>query len=196
MMDENFDLQSWLEDVGSVMKKTDLSKVSAESTGFEDLPEGYYLAEVIDVKPDRCKSGKNEGKPTLKMRLKVVGDGFKLAGDPDELEDEGKDLFEPVTGVNGRFVFKTFTIGEESLMKRFASDMMKFEEPNNPGKMLLPEEAWADPKIMFDSVSLLVDLASRIWLHNKVTKKEDGTNGAWVDFLDFSRAAKLGLPVD
>lgn len=196
MADENFDLKGWLEDVGSIMKSTDLSKVSAESSGFEDLPEGYYLTEVVEVNPSRCKSGKNQGKPALKMKLKVVGDGYKLSGAPDEAEDDNKDLFDKIPKVDGRYIFKNFVIGEESLMKRFASDMMKFEDPQDPGKMLLPKEAWTDPSLLYDSVSLLVDLNSRIWVHNKITKRDDGTNSAWVDFLDFSRAVKLGLPVE
>lgn len=187
MANENIDLSSIFSEIGDVMKQTDLSNVSAESVGYEDLPDGYYLAEVIETKIGRSKSS---NKPMISLRLSIVDDGFKLSDKEDEIS------FDKIEHTKGKQVFKHYIIDTSQNLKRFVSDMKKFEDPNEVGKQLLPDEAWSSPEIMGESISILSEINCRIWLHNRVTKKFDGTSNAWVDLVSFNQAAKTGLPVD
>lgn len=190
MENNELDLSSIFSEVNELISQTDLSKVSAESTGFDDLPDGYYLAEVVESKIGRSKKS---NKPMVSIRFKIVGNGYKLNGDVD---DPIADLFEPIEHVENRQVFKHWLLDSSQNLKRFVSDMKKFEDPEEVGKPLLPEEAWTKAETMNDSIEVLSQLNSRIWLHNKVTKKDDGTSSSWVDLESFGRIAKLGLPVD
>ena len=187
MANENVDLSSIFSEIGDVMKQTDLSKVSAESTGFEDLPDGYYLAEVIETKIGRSKSSQ---KPMISLRLSVIDDGFKLSDNEDEIS------FDKIEHTKGRQVFKHYVIDTPQNLKRFVSDMKKFENPDVVGEALLPDEAWSSPEFMGESIGILSEINCRIWIHNRVTKKDDGTSSSWIDLVSFNQAAKAGLPVD
>lgn len=190
MDNKELDLSSIFSEVNELISQTDLSKVSAESVGFEDLPDGYYLAEVVESKIGRSKK---TNKPMVSIRFKIIGDGYKLSGD---VNDPLADLFEPIEHVANRQVFKHWLLDSPQNLKRFVSDMKKFEDPENVGQELLPEEAWTKAETMNDSIEVLSQLNSRIWLHNKVTEKDDGTSSSWIDLESFARASKLGLPVD
>lgn len=186
-MANDIDLSSIYSEIGEVLKQTDLSNVSAENAGFEDLPDGYYLAEVMETKIGRSKSS---SKPMISLRFSIVEDGYKLSDNEDEIS------LDRIPHTKNRQTFKHYVIDSSQNLKRFVSDMKKFEDPKEIGKSLLPDEAWSSPEFMGESVSILSDMKCRIWLHNKVNKKDDGTNSSWLDLESFNRAAKLGLPVD
>lgn len=190
MENNELDLTSIFSEVNELINQTDLSQVSAESAGFEDLPEGYYLTEVVESKIGRSKK---TNKPMVSIRFKIVGDGYNLSGD---VNDTTNDLFESIKGVANRQIFKHWLLDSSINLKRFVSDMKKFEDPDEIGKSLLPEEAWTKAETMNDSVEVLSQLNSRIWIHNKVTTKDDGTSSSWIDLESFNRASKLGLPVN
>ena len=40
------DLKAMFSSLDELLNKTDLEDVTAESTGYQDLPDGYYLSEV------------------------------------------------------------------------------------------------------------------------------------------------------
>lgn len=187
MANENVDLSSIFSEIDEVRKQTDLSKVSAESVGFEDLPDGYYLAEVIETKIGRSKSSQ---KPMISLKFSIVDNGLKLNDNEDDIS------FDTIEHTKNRQVFKHYVIDTPQNLKRFVSDMKKFEDPDSVGKSLLPDEAWSDAKFMAESISILSEMNCRIWLHNKVTKRDDGTSSSWVDLVSFNQAAKAGLPVD
>lgn len=188
------DEQSILDDIDAVLGITDLSKVTAESTGFEDLPDGYFLTEVVESKLERVKSGKNQGKPKATIKFKIIEDGYKLTGDPNS--DEEETTFDTLAGTKNRTLYKHYPLGDPEGIKKLVSDMKKFEDPETPGKQLLPDEAWTTASTLKGSIEVLSQLNIRIWVHNKVTVKDDGTSSNWVDLESFSRAAQLGLPVD
>lgn len=190
MANENIDLQSIYSEIGEVMAKTDLSNVTAQSAGYEDLPDGYFLAEVTDTKIHRSKSS---NKPMVSLTFSIVSDGLKLNEDDDASEDVS---FSEIPHTKDRLVFKHWVIDTPQNLKKFVSDMKKFEDPSEPNKALLPDEAWSDPTFMGESIPLLAEMNCRMWIHNRVTKKDDGTTSSWQDLVDFNRAAKLGLPVD
>lgn len=187
MANENIDLTSIYDEIDGVMAETDLSNVSAESTGFEDLPYGYYLTQVIETKIGRSKSTQ---KPMITIVLEVVEDGLKLSDSTDEI------VFDSIKGTTKRHIYKNYTIKDSKSLKNFVSDMKKFEDPNEIGKSLLPDEAWTSAKYMGVSIPLLAEINCRIWLHNRESKKSDGTSGSWVDLVSFNQAAKIGLPVE
>ena len=186
MANEEID-NSIFDEIGEVMAQTDLSNVSADSTGFEDLPFGYFLAEVIETKIGRSKTSQ---KPMISLRLSIVDDGFKLSDNPDEI------VFEKIPSTKNRQVYRHYVIKDSKSLKTFVSDMKKFEDPSEVGKTLLPDEAWSDPRYMAEAITILEQIKCRIWLHNRPSKKPDGTDGNWTDLVSFNQAAKLGLPVD
>lgn len=190
MSNEDLDMDSLFGEVADLIKQTDLSNVSAYSTGFEELPIGYYLTEVIKAEFTRSKTS---NKPMVSLRLRIVDDGYKLVDNDMASADVH---FEPITGVKGRYVFKHYVLTDSSSLKRFVSDMKKFEDPEHPGNELLPEQAWSDVSVMREAISLLETLNSRIWVHVSESKKKDGTVGTWTDLESFKRAEEIGLPVE
>ena len=45
MNDNQFDIAMTMNTLDDLLKATDLNDVTSESSGFDDLPAGYYLSE-------------------------------------------------------------------------------------------------------------------------------------------------------
>ena len=131
-------------ELDDIIHSTDLDEVSAESSNtFDNLPDGYYLTEVIESKLTRSKSS---DKPMVTLRLAVVGNGYNLSEDGVN--------FEPIENVAKRNLWKHYVIKDGNSFKRFVSDMLKFEgeTPNEP---MLPKEAWTDSTTLEASIGVL-----------------------------------------
>lgn len=175
--------------LNELLSNTSLVGVTAEGSGFSELPVGYYLCEV---KKAGLGESKSSHKPMVSLQLSVVNDGYGV----NENEDDGE--LKPLQHTKGRMIFVHYPFSDQSSVQRFASDMLKFEG-GNPGEPLLEKEAWINVETMEESLSLLQDMGPRIWVNvhegsgiNPQTNKPNIFNS----LISFKRATQLGLPVD
>lgn len=174
-----------LSKLNDLLSQTDLSKVTSEGAGFEDLKEGYYKCEV---KKAELTTSKSSGSPMVALQLAVCDECGYYINDEDELVETSK--------VKGRRIFKYYVFSDTNSVTRFVSDMLKFEG-ENPNEPLLPKEAWMSAETLEDSVTVLQELSPRIWIFNQKSKTKDpqtGSDNYFTNLISWGRASKLGLP--
>lgn len=179
----NENLQSVFSTLDSILKKTDLTDVTSESAGFSELPEGYYLCEVTK---SEMKSTKESKQPMAAFQLKVVDDGLKFVEENDEINEV------TLKGTKGRTLFLNYVLKDESSVRRFVADMLKFEG-ETPGESLLPKEAFTTSETVEDAIACLVGM--RIYTQISKTERDDGTTATWTNLVSWKRATKLELPM-
>lgn len=182
-MADNIDMKSVFAQLDSLLTSTDIKDVDAESAGFAQLKNGYYLCEV---KKAELKASKSSNKPMAAFQFKIIEDGTDFTFD-------SKSKATPVTlkGTKGQMIFKYYVFSDESSVRRFASDMLKFEG-ETPGEPLLTKEYFTTSELVEDALEVLEGMY--IYVHNEVTEK-DGKESAWANLVSWSTASKLGLKV-
>lgn len=175
------DLTKVFNQLDSILAASDLSNVTEESSGFAELPDGYYLSEVDSAKLTVSKSS---GKPMVAFQLSIVEDG-KTA----DILETGDIIIDMLPKTKGRKIFVYYVLKDDSAVKRFASDMLKFE--GNPGEPLLQKEYFTTSATLVDALDILV--GSRIYVHVSTTERDDGTKSKWQNFISWKRATALEL---
>lgn len=174
-------LRSAFAALNDVLNTTSLEDVSSEDqSSFEELPDGYYLSEVEKAELTVSKSS---GAPMVAMTLKVVENGVKASFTGDRC-----DLIEIPKTVN-RKIFKYFVIDTPEKVKKFVSDMLKFE--NNDGQPILDKEYFTTAEVLQDALDILIGM--RIYINVQVTEK-NGTISRWNNFVSWKRANMMELP--
>lgn len=175
------DIREALNTLDQILAKTTLDDVSADSQGYNDLPDGYYLCEVD--KAD-FKESKTSHLPMVSFNFKIVenGTGFKYV-DNDVIVYE-------IKNTKNRMIFKHYVFKDESSVKRFASDMLKFEG-ETPGEPLLPKEAFTTSETLLDALDVLEGM--RLFIQADTNEKDDGTKSTWYNLISWKRAAELEL---
>lgn len=167
--------------VNEVLNNVDLNKVTAESTGFEELQPGHYLCSVDSAILTESKSSKN---PQIKLTLSVSEDGIAHIKDGDEV------LVETLKGTKGRKIFKYYPLKDATTVKRFVSDMLKFE--SEPGEPILPQEAFTNAETLNDALDVLTGMQ----IYVELTVSGEGENkSTWTNLISWKRAAELELPM-
>lgn len=162
--------------VDSVLTKVDLSKTTAENAGFEDLKPGYYLCEVESAKLTESKKSHN---PQIALTLKVIDDGIAYDDNNDKVA---------LKGCKNRKVYKYYPLTDETTVKRFVSDMLKFEDET--GSSILPQEAFTTAETLNDSLEVIESM--RVYV--QLTVSGEGENkSTWVSLLSWTRVAEIGL---
>ena len=180
-MDNN--INSTLELLDQILGSTNFEDVSSESSGFESLPDGYYLSEVEEAK---LTTSKSSGQPMVSFRFKIVENGIYV-----KFEETGEITFVTQKGTQNRKIFKHYVLKDEAGVKRFASDMLKFEDET--GDSLLPREAFTNSETLLDALDVLE--SRRIYVQSDTREKDDGTKSNWVNLISWKRVNDLGLPV-
>ena len=67
------DMTKLFDSLNGILNNLDLTEVSAEGAGFQDLPDGYYLSEVEKVE---LKESKSSHQPMVAFQFKVTEDGY------------------------------------------------------------------------------------------------------------------------
>ena len=173
-----------------------MNGVSAESTGYQDLPNGYYLCEVETASLEKSKTS---GLPMVKFGLKVVQNGII------ETQDEDNNVYlERAQGTKNRKIFKYYILDPskdfEKAVKSVISDLLKFEG-SEPGTELLGEILRDDDgKLTTPSTELLkgcleVIIGSTIYVKSETSpsKKNPNEKSTWTNLIGWGRAEKLGL---
>lgn len=181
-MADDKNLKNVFSQLDSLLGSADIKDVTAESTGFTTLPEGYYLCEVVAA---NLGLGKTSKEPQVAMRFKIVEDGVNY-------ESDSKNKIYEVTrkGTKNRLIFKYYPLRDEEFVRRFVSDMLKFEG-DEPGVPLLGKEYFTNSDLIEDALEVLKGM--RIYIHNTVTEKDDGTSSTWANVLSWKNANGLGL---
>lgn len=162
--------------VDSVLTKVDLSKTTSESVGFEDLKPGYYLCEVESAKLTESKKTHN---PQIALTLKAIADGIAFDDDNNRTK---------LSGCKNRKVFKYYPLTDETTVKRFVSDMLKFEDENS--ESILPQEAFTTAETLTDALEVIEGM--RVYV--QLTVSGEGENKSnWVSLISWKRVAELEL---
>lgn len=170
-----------LTSLNDLIKDVELDDITAESaTGFEELPDGYYLSEVETIELRETKETHN---PMIAMSLKVVEDGINISEDGNFINNNK---------TKGRKIFLNFVIKDEKSFKRFVSDMLKFEDENQES-LLAKEYFTQDTQTMMDALEVLKGF--NIYVNLATTESSDGTTkNQWKNLISWKRVAQLGLP--
>jgi hypothetical protein len=180
---EEVDLTDVFSSFDKVVKNTDLSGITAESSGFSDLKPGYYLCSLDKA----CfKKAKKDGAPQIMMQFSVVEDGVAY-----EQDDRGNDIVSPLKGSKNRKIFKYYPIRDDATLKRFVSDMMKFIDPKTK-TALLPADAFTNHEVVGAALEAIA--GSRIYLSlSEVGEGE--SKSIFPNLISWTRAEQLDLPM-
>lgn len=171
-------LKSVFDALDNLLATTDITDVTSESSFFQDLPDGYYLSEVVKTEIKESKSTHN---PMIMFQYKIVENGVTI-------DDKGK-LVE-LKGTAKRNIFKNYVFKDQDSVKRFVTDMLKFEG-DVPGEPVLEKEAFMNSEVLEDALDVLVGL--RLYIHARVSGEGDNKS-TWFDCISWKRASAMGLP--
>lgn len=182
-MAETKDIKSLFDKLDDLLSTVDLSDVTAESAGFTELPDGYYLCEVEKAEIRESKSSKM---PMAAFTFKISEDGHTA-----EVDESGEPVITDIKKTANRKIFMYYVFKDERSVKRFATDMLKFEGEEE-GEPLLPKEAFLSGDTVNDALEILTGM--RIYVHVSTTTNEDDTKSTWNNLISWKRAKVLGLP--
>lgn len=165
--------------LNDILKKTNLADVTSESGSFQELKDGYYLCEVVNA--ELKESSKND--PMVSFRLKIAEDGLSVS-------DEGD--FETIKNSKGRTVFINYVLKDDTSVRRFVSDMLKFEG-DTEGEPILGKEYFLSSETLVDALDILTGLC--IYVQVSTSEKSDGTKSTWQNLISWKRANALELPL-
>lgn len=167
-----------------LLNNTDLTDVSAESTGFQELPDGYYNCEVEKAE---LKISKSSGLPMAAFQFKVVEDGYMA-----ELDDKQNVSLTPLNKTKNRKIFINYVLKNDTWVRRFVTDMLKFEGEEE-GEPFLPKEAFTTSETIEDALAALT--GKRIYIQVSTSVNDDDSKSTWNNLISWKRAAALELPM-
>lgn len=161
-----------------ILSKSNIQDITSESTSFSELKDGYYLCEVASAKLKES----SKGDPMVSFQLKIVEDGLSVndAGD-----------FETISSSKNRNIFINYVLKDETSVRRFAADMLKFEE--SEGESVLGKEYFTNSEVLEDALDILVGM--QIYVQVSTSEKSDGTKSTWQNLISWKRAGVLELPM-
>ena len=162
-----------------ILSKTNIKDVTSETTSFSELKDGYYLCEVVGAELKES----SKGDPMAAFRFKISEDGLAV-------DEDGN--FVSLTGSKGRNIFINYVLKDETSIRRFVADMLKFEG-DNEGEPILEKEYFLSSETINDALDILVGLC--IYVQVSTSEKPDGTKSTWQNLISWKRAAALELPM-
>lgn len=181
----NVDNKDLLAAINKAMEGVNFDNVDPEASGFSELPDGYFLTSVKKAEFGFSKKGALQ----VAMQFKIEENGVELT-----LDKYNNVVQKELKGTKGRIIFKYYNYETEDKILKFANDMAKFEDEN--GDQLIDADAFkSGAEILLDSLELLVQSGSRVYVKNDVNKNDDGTSSSWANLVSWKTAEKLGLAV-
>ena len=178
-MTDKQDLTNLFSSLDAVLKDTDLADVTAESSGFDELPDGYYLCELEKAE---IKESKTSHQPMAAMQFNIVDNGYGVDAEGNYFE---------IKNVKNRKIFQYYVLADSQKVKRFVTDMLKFEGEKE-GEPILPKEAFTTSETVVDALDALVGM--RLYIQSSTTEKDDGTKSVWKNLISWKRVKALELP--
>lgn len=170
--------------INELLKQTNIKDVTSESNNFQELPEGYYLCTVDAAE---IKESKASGKPMIAFTFTVSENGHHYVADKD-----GNAEMQEVKGSKNRKIFMYYVLKDTQSVRRFVSDMLKFEG-EEAGKPLLDKEYFMNFEILEDALKILEGM--KIYVQVTKSENQDGTSRNWQNLISWKRAAALDLPM-
>lgn len=180
----DFDFKALSESIDSLLKQTKIDDVTSDTNTFQELPEGYYLCNVDKAE---IKQSKSSHMPMIAFTFSVIENGHHYVADAD-----GNVSMEDVKGSKNRKIFMYYVLKDTSSVRRFVSDMLKFEGEES-GKPLLDKEYFMNSEILENALNILVN--SHIYIQLTKSEKDDGSVQTWQNLISWKRAAALELPM-
>lgn len=180
-MDTN--LKNIFNTLNTLLGNTELKDVTSESSGFQKLPDGYYLSEV---KKAELKTSKQSKEPMVALQLKIVEDGDVVSFDKNN-----RPLHTVIKGTKNRTQFIYYVLKDSSSVTRFVSDMLKFEG-ETAGEPLLTKEYFTNSELLEDALEIL--LGMRIYTHVSTTAaSNDYKESTWTNIVSWKAAVDMGF---
>lgn len=176
--------KSLIASINELLKQTNIDNVTSESNNFSELPEGYYLCTVDSAE---IKESKASGNPMVAFTFTVAENGHNYVADKD-----GNAEMQEVKGSKNRKIFMYYVLKDTQSVRRFVSDMLKFEG-EEAGKPLLDKEYFMNFEILEDALKILEGM--RIYVQITKSENQDGTARNWQNLISWKRAAVLDLPM-
>lgn len=170
--------------INELLKQTNINDVTSESNNFQELPEGYYLCTVDAAE---IKESKASGNPMIAFTFTVAENGHHYVADKD-----GNAEMQEVKGSKNRKIFMYYVLKDTQSVRRFVSDMLKFEG-EEVGKPLLDKEYFMNFEILEDALKILEGM--KIYVQVTKSENQDGTTRNWQNLISWKRAAALDLPM-
>lgn len=180
MSTENLENTSLYETLDSLLSSVKLDDVSSENSGRTELPDGYYLSELESAELTLSKTSRS---PQVNLRLRVVEDGI------DPVVDEKEEISLNTIKAKNRKIFMSYPLTDERSVKRFVSDMLKFE--GEPGESLLGKEYFTTSEVLEDALDILVGM--RIYVQISTFTNKNGEESKWRNLVSWKRISELGL---
>lgn len=171
------------QNLNELLSQVNWETVSKEDSSFEDLPQGYYLCEIEKAELKDNKAGTNK---QVTIQFKVVE-----AGVAEEINNRGYSVLTEIKGTKNRKIWKHYPFKDIAGVKRFVTDMLKFEG-DTAGQPLLEKEYFMTEEIIPDALDLLV--GRRIYI-NANYKEYNGQTNCWYDLVSWARATEMKLPL-
>lgn len=179
------DMSSIFAAMNKIIDNTDLTNVTSESEGFEELPDGFFLSEVVSAE---LTTSKKSGLPMAAFRLKTVEDGYDII-----IDAKGKQSLKKLNKTKGQYQGIYYVFKEERDIKRFAKDMLKFED--TPDVPLIDKEIFEQAELIAEALPLLV--GRRLYTQVSTSTDDEGNNATkWTNFISWKRAKQFELPVE
>lgn len=178
-MENKQDMTALFKSLDGVLSNTDLSDVTAESNNFSELPDGYYLCEV---KKAELKESKSSHMPMVAFQMTVVEDGLGVNEDAS---------FFDLKKTKNRQIFLYYVLKDENAVRRFVTDMLKFEG-DKEDEPILGKEYFTNSEVLIDALDILVGM--RVYVQSSTSKNDDGTSSNWKNIISWKRARLLELP--
>lgn len=185
----NFDISEISKTLDELCSKTDLSKTTEEGTSF-DLPDGYYLCEVVDGKLTATQSS---GKPMVSMEFKVIEDGKKIITD-----EQGYTQLVDAEKTKDKKIYQNYVLSNEMQLGFFVSDMLKFQDPETNESLFDKENDFASTLAIVNVCDSLVAAGMLIYIMVQTTKRKNSQTGQEEKVkkynpISWNRARRLGL---
>lgn len=172
------DLTNIFKSLDAVLNKADISDVTADSNSFSELPDGYYLSEVEKAE---LKESKTSHQPMVAFQFKIVEDGVKV-------EKDGE--YQKLSKTANRKIFMYYVLKDENSVRRFVTDMLKFEGEKE-GEPLLDKECFTNSELLVDALDILI--GKRVFIQSSTTANDDDSTSVWKNLISWKRAKALEL---
>lgn len=182
-MAENKTNKELIASINELLSKTNINDVTSETNSFQELPQGYYLCSVEKAE---IKESKSSGEPMVAFTFNVVENGVQFNADKD-----GNVEMKKVENSKNRKIFMYYVLKDTTSVRRFVSDMLKFEG-EEAGKPLLDKEYFMNSEILADALNILEGM--QIYIQITKSEKDDGSSRSWQNLISWKRAVALELP--
>lgn len=179
---EQKDLNSVFASIDMVLNNIKLDDVSSESSGSTELPDGYYLCEVEKAE---VTTSKTSGSPMVAFQFKVIENGVSV-----DVNEDGTITKTSIERTANRKIFMYYPIKDERTVKRFVSDMLKFEG-EKPGEPILAKEYFMTSEVLCDALDIITGM--NIYVQVATTKNKEGTDSTFKNLVSWKRIAALEL---